>query len=86
MATGRGKVRPINDATVKEVNNLYELLERIQKDQKETREKVGRDEKDLKDEDVKLLAAATKVVRGMKKLKLVILTEIANGIPDDDAK
>lgn len=76
----------MDDETVEKVKNVYELLERIQKDEKEVREKVGRNEKDLKDDEVRLLAAATKAVRGMKKKKLEMLEEIAKGVQDEPSR
>jgi hypothetical protein len=81
MAT---RAKTVDDKTVEKVNAVYELLERIQKDEKEIREKVGRDDKVLKNDDVRLLAAATKASRGMKKTKIAMLEMIAELFPDDD--
>jgi hypothetical protein len=81
MAT---RAKTVDDKTVEKVNTVYELLERIQKDEKEIREKVGRDDKVLKNDDLRLLAAATKAVRGMKKKKIEMLEEIAKAFPEDD--
>ena len=74
-------VTTITNETVEAMNAVYDLLERIQKEQKELREKLGRDEKELKDDDVRLIDAATKAIRGMKKKKLEMIEEIAKAAP-----